>query len=433
MSTNLLQETGRRRQRPTLSARFHRARARRETDGGFTLVETVVTMAIVTTILAVVLGVVTNLFQQSTDVHDTMSGVQQDQTAGEALTQYLHSTILIETGSNATTLNASILAGVNGSETPQTATLSAVLTNSVSPKLDATFTISLTPDGGHTSSVNTYDAVNTSAAFTYYYNNYATTPVGLASTSNPTVSELSEIVAVGIDVTFLAGPHVPTVGYQAIRASTFQTTVYLQNASGAPAPTTAVSVSTSGTIASGQPLNAVATVSPVPDGGTMSFTVTNQSGTVLSFCTTAVAVSTTTGQATCTFTPPTGGDYYVLAAFSGTADFQPSTSSNTEIVVPITTTISITSVTVTNNSVTVNAAVSPAAATGNVAFTVQQQGGCGFGGCTTYNGSVPLSSGTASFTQGSLNANKTYNVTATYGGVAPYSGSGPASSSGTTT
>src|ERR1017187_1652005 len=151
--------------RPTLKGaslmgRLHRARAQSEPEGGFTIMETVVTMAIVTAILAIVLGVVTNLFQQGQNVKDTITGVQQDQTAGQALTQYLHSAIVILPGSSATTLKASILAGINSSDTPLTATLLAVLTNSASPKLDATFTTTLTPDGGNASTVSTYDAVN---------------------------------------------------------------------------------------------------------------------------------------------------------------------------------------------------------------------------------------------------------------------------------
>jgi hypothetical protein len=84
-----------------------------------------VVLAIMTAIVGVILGVVTNLFTQSQVVHDTVLGVQQDQIAGVALTQYLHSTIVILPGSNATTLNASILAGITASDTPQTATLTA--------------------------------------------------------------------------------------------------------------------------------------------------------------------------------------------------------------------------------------------------------------------------------------------------------------------
>ena len=225
----------------------HRDRIREGEDEGFTLIETLVTLVIISVIVPIVLALVTNLFQQSQNVHDTMTGVQQDQTAGQALMQYLHAAIVILPGSNATTLNASILAGVNSSGTAQTATLQAVLHNSGNPTLDATFTTSLTPDGGVTTSIGTYDAVNSSAVFTYFYNNYSTTPVGLASTTAPTNAQLSEIVAVAVDVTFLAGPHVPTYGFHAVRASNFQTTIYLQNAAGAPAPTSSISVTASGT------------------------------------------------------------------------------------------------------------------------------------------------------------------------------------------
>jgi hypothetical protein len=502
MSVQVLQRRGRRQAAASLSGRFHAARARREDEGGFTIVETVVTMAIVTAILGIVLGVVTNLFQQSQNVRDTVTGVQQDQTAGQALTQYLHSTIVVLPGSDATTLNASILAGINSSDVPGTATLSAVLTNSSSSKLDATFQTTLTPDGGNSSTVNTYDAVNSvtvgsvstavnstsvsvpsggfpgvgsgmvvsgtgiapqttvagisgstltlstaatatgtvtltfgSAGFTYYYNNYTTTPVSLSSTTTPGSGgvEYSEIVAIGIDITFLAGPHTPTEGFQADRPSNFQTTVYLQNSSGAPAPTTSVAVASSGTVASGQPLTVVATVTAngvQADGGNVTFTVTSPGGSVLSVCTSPVDVNVTTGQADCTFTPAGGGNYIVAAAFSGTSDLQPSTGSNT-IPVPITTTIAITNVTPSSKTLTVQATVTPSAAPGQVNFTLKQSSSCGVGGCTTYNGSGTLSGGVATFTQSGLNSGKTYNITASYAGSGSYQGSGPANSTGT--
>ncbi len=433
MRNRLLSEDRPRSSAATISGRFHRARAHRELEGGFTLVEMTVALAIVTTIVGVILGVVTNLFTQSQVVHDTVLGVQQDQVAGVALTQYLHSTIVILPGSNATTLKASILAGINSSDTPQTATLTATLTNSASPTLDATFTTTLQPDGGNLSTVNTYDAVNSSAVFTYYYNNYSAAPVVLASTTSPTNAQLSQIVAVGIDVTFLAGPHKPTVGYQAIRASSFETTVYLQNAAGAPAPTTSVSIGTSGTVASGQPLTVNATVNPVPDGGSITFTVTDPSSNVLSVCTGSVDVNVTTGVASCTFTPSSGGTYYVTGAFSGTSDFQPSTSPNTAVPVPIATTIAIPSGGVTSPShgtLTVVANVSPAAATGSVSFTLKQTSGC-YGSCPSYSGPATLSSGTATFTQSGLSSGHSYSISATYPGNGVYGASGPATSTGT--
>ena len=106
-----------------------------------------VSLVIVSVIIPVALLLVTNIFQQSQNVHDTILGVQQDQTAGQALVQYLHATIVVLPGSNATTLNASLLAGVNSSGT-QTATLNAVFTNSANPKMDATLVMSFTPNGG---------------------------------------------------------------------------------------------------------------------------------------------------------------------------------------------------------------------------------------------------------------------------------------------
>ena len=148
--------------RASLSTILHPARRQAEGDDGFTIMEMVVTMLILSIIVALIMAFMTNLFQQATNVRDTMSGVQQDQTAGEGLLKYLHSTIAVLPGSNATTLDASILAGVNGSSTPQTATFSAALTDPGSAALDATFATSITAAGGTgaTSTVQDYDAMS---------------------------------------------------------------------------------------------------------------------------------------------------------------------------------------------------------------------------------------------------------------------------------
>ena len=184
---------------PAMMGRFRRVQARRSQEGGFTLVETVVTMAIITAVLAIVLGVITNLPQQSQNVRDTMTGVQQDQTAGQALTQYLHSTTVVLPGSSATTLNASILAGINASDAPGTATLSAVLTNSTNPKLDAVFATTLTPSGGTGSVVNTYDAVN-SVAIANCTTSLNSTGVTVASGGFPNVVSGMQVSGAGVAV-----------------------------------------------------------------------------------------------------------------------------------------------------------------------------------------------------------------------------------------
>ena len=104
--------------RASLSGRLHRARLQGGEDVGFTIVETAITLLIVSIIMGLVFGFITNFFQQSVNVSDTMSGVQQDQTAGEGLLQYLHAAIVILPGSNATTLDASILDGVTSGTNP---------------------------------------------------------------------------------------------------------------------------------------------------------------------------------------------------------------------------------------------------------------------------------------------------------------------------
>jgi hypothetical protein len=60
-----------------------------------------------------------------------------------------------------------------------------------------------------------------------------------------------------------------------------------------------------------------ATVSPVPDGGTVAFT---DNSVTISGCG-AVAVNTSTGQATCTTTYHSVGSHAIVASFSGTINF----------------------------------------------------------------------------------------------------------------
>lgn len=422
-----------------------RARSRVSSRGdpgeqGFTIVELLVTLLVVAIVLPLAFGLIRNLLQQSQNVGDTIAGVQQDQTAGEALLQYLHGTTVILPGSNATTLDASILAGVGSTATPYTATLQASLTNSASPNGDATFTTTLTPQGGTGHSIGTYYAVNSSSVFTYYYNDSTSTttststststslPAGLAATSTPTNAQLSEIVAVGVSVTFLAGPHVPTEGYQAVHPTTFQTTIYLQNATGAPAPTSSTVVKFTGGNQVGSSITATATVSPVPDGGGISFSV-ELSGSAVSVCTSQVPVSTTTGTATCTFTPSTVGTYDFTASFSGTGHFQPSASGATPLVILAGAASTTTSVAATASrvagqnydSISMTATISPVPDGGSVTFTITQ---VGCASCTwTSSGQVPLSGPKAGIVTSNLTnfkRSKTFSITAAYSGDANY-------------
>jgi hypothetical protein len=99
----------------------------------------------------------------------------------------------------------------------------------------------------------------------------------------------------------------------------------VQNA--ATATTTALSLSPNPSV-SGQTVVYTATVSPAPSGGTVSF---SSNGTDIATCsgTNAVAVNTTTGEATCTLTPgpdAVGSPYTIEAVYSGNTGFAGSTA-----------------------------------------------------------------------------------------------------------
>ncbi|MGA2528184.1 MAG: Ig-like domain repeat protein [Acidimicrobiales bacterium] len=409
-------------------------------DEGYTMIEVLVTMFVLSIIVVFALGFMTNLLQQATNVHDTMQGVQQDQTASEGLLQYLHAANDVLYGSNATTLVANISAGVV-SGAVQSDTLTATLTNSGSPGLDATFATSISPCPAGATSCNTpsivldYDAVNSNTVFTYFYNNYAVTPVVLASTNTPTSAQLSEIVAVGVNVTFLAGPHVPIEGFQAVRPSNFITTVYLQNASGAQALTTTTTVAESpaGSVV-GTPVTLTATVTAAgsfPDGGTVTFTVST-GGSALSLCTTEEVLNTSNGQAACTFTPSVSGSYSVTAAFSGTNSYQPSSGTTPFNVLQGTTTTLTSTAPVKSGkqwtfTATATVVTNPGGApvtSGTVQFSLTCTGGS-FSGCTGGAGSA-LNAFGQSVLPASITVNSgapNYSMTATYAGNSNFASS----------
>ncbi len=384
------------------------------TDEGLTLIELLVSIAVTAIIVPVIVLLIVTLVRANVNVANTMVGVRQDETAGEALVQYLHGTTVILPGSNATTLNASILDGYDQSSyEADTATLNATLDDSANPNLDGTFQTTLTPDGGSGArTVSTYDAINSTSVFTYYYNG----STGLTSTAAPTDSMLSEIVAVEVNVTFLAGPHVPAAGYQ-VRPTHFDTTVYLQNSSGDPAPGTTTTLSPPGNPVLNSPATVTAAVSPTPDGGTVTFTV-SYGGTAENVCSTPVDVSTSTGKASCTFTPTASGSYSVSATYSGTSDFQPSTSTSATFVIPISTTTTLT-VTPSSGALATSATVSPAPDGGTVMIYVPGHGGYPHG-CSSSPSTVSLpvtsSDNTVTYNFTGLCNSTTYSVTATYSG-----------------
>ena len=167
----------------------------------------------------------------------------------------------------------------------------------------------------------------------------------------------------------------------------------------------------------GQQVTYTATVSPVPDGGTVAFT---DGTTTITECG-AQPVDTSTGKATCTVTYTSPGAHSITATYGGDNSFSGSSGSLTHTVNQAATSTALASSpnpSTVGQSVTFTATVSvnsPGAGTptGTVTF---------FDG-TTPLGSAPLnSSGTATFATSALAAG-THAITASYGGDGNFTGS----------
>ena len=117
-----------------------------------------------------------------------------------------------------------------------------------------------------------------------------------------------------------AGAHTITASYGGDNNFSGSTGSLTQTVNKA-ATTTALSSSANPSVIGGQ-VTYTATVSPVPDGGTVAFT---DGGTPIAGCG-AVKVSTTTGKATCQVTYPATGRHTITVAYSGDASFAASTS-----------------------------------------------------------------------------------------------------------
>ena len=97
---------------------------------------------------------------------------------------------------------------------------------------------------------------------------------------------------------------------------------------GPPAPTTMV-VSGTSLVDYGKQEVITASVSPVPDGGTMAF---YSDGAAITGCG-ARPLSTSTGLASCTFTPAAGGTLVTQAVYSGDPDFGPAAGATHQTVI----------------------------------------------------------------------------------------------------
>jgi hypothetical protein len=147
----------------------------------------------------------------------------------------------------------------------------------------------------------------------------------------------------------------------------------------------------------GAPVTYTATVSPVPDGGTVAFT---DGGVPIAGCY-SVAVNPSNGSATCRVTYNLAGSHSLIAAYSGDANFRASQSAtlSENTATPTTTTVQVyPNPSTPGQEVTYSATVSPDAVTFGIVEVefvqvTQTSGGAkNVGICTTFAG---LTDGTA--------------------------------------
>jgi prepilin-type N-terminal cleavage/methylation domain-containing protein len=267
----------------------HGGRARRA-DGGFTLIELSVTMAILLVVTSITFGLIVGIEQQNTNVQATIGGARQAQIASTALVQYLRAAVQIaasppvvlvgsptpvqEINTPASTTNATSSSlgvvtytgnpsnGVSPTLVPVYAAYTAGAPNHGfdvgTGKLSVTFGY-----GTSTQTVKTFDVVAPSPTscvtacvpqiFTYY--EYTPPPYGsgnpqgslqaLSSGALGQTNCLANIVAVRLQAIFLAGPGAtPTRGFAADVATDLNTLIFLHNATdyGISPTTTTVAV-----------------------------------------------------------------------------------------------------------------------------------------------------------------------------------------------
>lgn len=409
--------------RASVRAERERPVARPRGDAGFGLLEMVVTLLIVSIVVPVVYGIIDNLNQSAQNIHAEMASLEQDQSAGNTIVQYLHSAFAIGASSTGQALSATLEEGYSdASATDGVAQLNAVYQAPAASGNAGTLTVELGPFGGSLTSKDTYyvePPASSSAIFQYGYTSSSASGPSVAFTANPTANQLASVVAVEVSATFVPGLNLNTNSLAATRPSTLQSTVYLQNASGTPQPSTSTTVAASTTPTVGAPVTLTAAVLPIPDTGAVAFSVNDPSGALVP----CIAGSLVAGATTCTFTPGTWGAYTVSAEYSGDESFEASTSPALTVAVAYatTTTLSLGAPPLVGASDTVTASVAspgggPTPTAGSVAFTVGQ----GSGTLATACQSVTVDSfghATCTFTPTS-NATLTFN--ATYTGPAEF-------------
>jgi prepilin-type N-terminal cleavage/methylation domain-containing protein len=204
------------------------ARRRPPRDAGFGLVEMLIAMLVLSIIVPVAYGAIRNLTEQRASVNHLVESMEQDETAGQTLVQYLHAATNIAPVSTSSSLVAVLDDGYSTTgAAPGGATLTASCTGTATAGVGR-LVVSLGPVDASPTSTSTFyvstTAPSSCAMFRYGNTGEVDGSGSLAWKSSASAST----VAVGITATFLPGPSVPTEG-AAARLSTLETEIYLQD------------------------------------------------------------------------------------------------------------------------------------------------------------------------------------------------------------
>ena len=266
-------------------------------DGGFTLVEMVVVILILGIVFAITSSLLISFNQQTTNIRYSLAGVTQANLAGQTFVQYLrgatevlpaYNSVGAQVAPSATEFDAIVSEGFDATTSTSNCTnLDALWFLPPGARADAQFDVtfdvpaagpangkptpplpwssispgaavptaytpasSCTPASSTSRTVATYYAyaaqsMATNPVFTYYAYDSTSKLYALPIEDPVPACAISEIVAVGVHVTFLAGPQLPTQGFAADQPTTLDTIVYLRGSSTTPAVATTTTSTTS--------------------------------------------------------------------------------------------------------------------------------------------------------------------------------------------
>jgi prepilin-type N-terminal cleavage/methylation domain-containing protein len=224
-------------------------RTRSVDDGGFSLIELVITLLVLSVILVLTFTLLVGIQQQQQNQSATVNGARNAQIAEQQIVQYLQAAVSpdpgvnVPSGTQETATNLVLPAELGTSANAQgqappgvTTTLTASVvpcTGQCPPRVDelaVSFKGDGTPNG--TLKIAAYYLLAPSTPL-FTYEMYSDTKGDLAAMQMPVTQTacLQRIVAVKINASFLAGPvNARTLDGGAVVATTMRETVYVKNA-----------------------------------------------------------------------------------------------------------------------------------------------------------------------------------------------------------